>query len=473
MPKRTFLPLLIVLLLISLVPAVNAAPSGTIDPPVGTVADNVLVLGGEEGVTITFKNSAGADITDVASTIQYITLAAANLNPSRTIIDLSDASWAIYLPTDLTTPRASGTVSVSLDMSAIYSPYSTTQTVYLYTWALGKPDGVDNLDAYTSSGQFKVDLKILRPGEIIKLTVKMKCQNVVGDTRVWFFFKATEAAYTTGNYPTDIATIDAAYRVNLYYSKLPGPVQTKYWLPLHNSYDPYDPDIGTGHNFDQHSWTRGSTTHAFAKGDKLVHQKPIENPDGNGDPDGEPRSFSFHICGVKFDDSNRDGLYDVGIEHGIGLLLDPSWVESGVTVTLLGPDQKTKATDYYPELSYPPPEDAHPDVLQTGENGLRGSYCFNLMGETAGKTYTFYVKEEVPAGRVATTPTLIGPITLVASAEGKRDAINNHFGNLLPKPVGGYLMPVNKLAVLAPYLALVGLVGAITATLIMKRQYKA
>jgi len=232
MPKRTFLPLLIVLLLISLVPAVNAAPSGTIDPPVGTVADNVLVLGGEEGVTITFKNSAGADITDVASTIQYIMLAAANLNPSRTIINTSDASWAIYLPTDLTTPRASGTVSVSLDMSAIYSPYSTTQTVYLYTWALGKPDGVDNLDTYTSSGQFKVDLKILRPGEIIKLTVKMKCQNVVGDAKVWFFFKATEAAYTTGNYPTDIATIDAAYRVNLYYSKLPGPVQTKYWLPL-------------------------------------------------------------------------------------------------------------------------------------------------------------------------------------------------------------------------------------------------
>ncbi|MBS7625659.1 hypothetical protein KEJ51_01250 [Candidatus Bathyarchaeota archaeon] len=286
----------------------------------------------------------------------------------------------------------------------------------------------------------------------------MKCQNVVGDTRVWFFFRATEAEYQPGSYPTDINSIPLNMRANLYYSKLPGPDQTKYWLPLHNSYDPYDQGIGTGHNFDQNSWNRGSTTHAFAKGNKLIHQKPKEDP-----------TFSFHICGEKFEDSNRNGLYDVEVEHGIGLLLGGSWVEPGVTFVLLGPDMKTKATEYYPELSYPPPEDAHPDILQSGENGLRGSYCFNLVGAIEGKTYTFYIREETPVGRVATTATLIGPITLVASDDGPRESINNHFGNIAPKPVGGVYMPVNKLALLMPYLAFLGLISTFILIAIKSR----
>jgi hypothetical protein len=114
----------------------NAAPSGTIGAPSGTVAGNVLVLGGTETVTIAFKNSAGAAINDVASTIQYITLAAANLNPSRATIDPLTATWKIYLPNN--TLRASGTVT-GASQSAIYSPYSTTQPVKIYTWAIGPP----------------------------------------------------------------------------------------------------------------------------------------------------------------------------------------------------------------------------------------------------------------------------------------------------------------------------------------------
>jgi len=348
-----------------------------------------------------------------------------------------------------------------LETNAIYSPYSTSQTIYMYTWSLGKPSAT--LEAYTSSSQFSDDLKILRPGETIKLTIKVECPNIVGDTRIWFFFRATEAEYPSGSYPTDIASILSEKRVNLYYSKLPGPDQTRYWLPLHNSYDPYDQDIGTGHNFDQNSWVRGATTHAFAKGGKLIHQKPEEDPQ-----DPEP-TFTFHICGEKFEDSNRDGLYNVEVEHGIGLLSGGSWIEPGVTVILLGPDMKTRATEYYPELKYPPPEDEHPDILQSGENGLRGSYCFNLIGASKGKTYTFYIKEEVPVGREATTKTMIGPITLIASSDGPRESINNHFGNIAPKPVGGVYMPVNKLKMLMPYLAFMGLISTIVLIAIKRR----
>lgn len=255
MPKRTFLPLLIVLLLISLVPIVSAAPSGaTMFEGQVDSEDLVLQLGQSGKNTVIFKNTASADINDVASTIQFITLAVANLNPSRARIAL-DATWEIYQSESASSPRVSSTITGSLDASAIYAPYSTTQTVELYTWALGKPDGVSSLNAYTDSAQFANDLKVLRPGEIIKLTITVQCQGVVGDSRAWFFFRATEAAYTTGNYPADISTIDTAHRVNLYYSKIPakGGPQGPYWLPLHNSYDPYDSDIGTGHNFNQNS----------------------------------------------------------------------------------------------------------------------------------------------------------------------------------------------------------------------------
>ncbi|MBS7644400.1 MAG: hypothetical protein QXO32_06825 [Candidatus Bathyarchaeia archaeon] len=445
----------------------SAAPSGTIDPPVGEVDPNVLELGDDEWVIVTFKNSAGASLTDVASTIQYITLAAADLNPTRAQIDLT-ASWEIYSPDNLVIPRASGTVMGSVDLNAIYSPYSTTDLIYLYTWELGSPSGT--LSAYTDPNQFASGLKVLRPQEILKLKVTIKCQKVVGDSIFWFFFKATEAHYTAGNYPTDINSIDAQNRMNLYYSKLPGPDQTKYWLPLHNSYDPYDADIGTGHNFEQHSWTRGSTIHAFAKANKLAHQKPKEDPE---DPQGP---YSFHICGIKFDDSNRNGLYDAEIEKGI----------NDVTVILLGPDQKTLAEEYYPGMfEYPPPEG---NPLLTGENMLRGSYCFNLEnvdpkgGIDKQGTYEFWVKIEEPTGREATTPTLIGPIILKASPEGPREKLDIHFGNSPPttrppimpsNPVGGIITSVNKLAIIAPYLVLVGLAGALSTLTIVRRRRKA
>ena len=714
------------------------APSGAVE----VEADNVLELGDSEEVVVTFRNTASADVSDVASTIQFVALSAANLNPSRALIAL-DASWEIYVSEAAATPRLIGSVTGAVDTSAIYAPYSTIDTVYLYTWALGEPDGTSALSAYTDSSLFANDLRILRPGEVLKLKVTVQCQNVVGDSRLWFFFRATE--FEPASVPVaNITAIPEAQRMNIYYSKSPGPDKTPYWWPLHNSYDPYDSDIVTGHVFEQVSWTRSPTTKAFAKSNKLVHQKPQENPglpciditktgpaeavigenityeftvsncgtvgltnvtltdtlsgsynipdlavgasytfnatytvpggapdplvnsatasgwynttevtdpdshsvdivevanpciditktgpveavrgenityeftvsncgnvgltnvtvndtplgsynipdlavgasynfnatytvpggapdtlvnnatasgwhnitqvtdpdnhsvdivdDDNPciditktgpaeakkgeniayeftvsncgnvgltnvtvndtllgsysigdlavgasqtftdtytvpndapdtlvnnatalgwhnitqvtDPDNHPvttkRSFSFHICGVKFRDLDVDGKYDVETEPGI----------DRVTITVLGADNATRAEEYYPDLRYPEPE---VNPLLSGENQLKGSYCFNIYNLTAGKEYTFYIREEVPPGMVATTPTWVGPVTLVANATGPRESINNHFGNTrTPPPVGGEAYPINEASLLAPWIA-VGVVVA-------------
>ncbi len=42
--------------------------------------------------------------------------------------------------------------------------------------------------------------------------------------------------------------------------------------------------------------------------------------------------------------------------------------------------------------------------------------------------------------------------------------------NTIPTPVGGVLMPVNKLTILAPYLALVGLIGALSTVYIVRKR---
>jgi len=275
--KKALIPILALILALGLAlpmatPAL-AAPSGLVD----VESDNILELGDSKEVVVTFKNTADTAITDVASTIQFITLSAANLNPTRTSISLF-ASWEIWESEIASNYRASGSVVTSGPSSEIYAPYSTTNPVDLYTWALGKPDGNSGLSVYTSSDQFEGDLKILRPGELSKLKITVNCMNIVGDARLWFFFKATE--YEPSTVPvSDISVIPENQRMNLYYSKAPGSDKTLYWWPLHNSYDPYDSDLGTGHNFGQLSWNRQATTHAFAKSNKLVHQKPVENPE--------------------------------------------------------------------------------------------------------------------------------------------------------------------------------------------------
>jgi len=606
------------LILFLFAPGVSAAPSGTAD----VETDNFLPLGGSDEVVIIFQNTAGADITDVSSTIQFITLAAANLNESRVVIK-DTAEWEIWEPGLVSSYRVSGTATASVS-SEIYSPYSTTQPVSVSTWALGRPDGASDLEVYTDNTQFASDLRILRPGEIIKLKITIECQNVVGDSRLWFFFRATE--YEPSQFPVQaITTIPEGQRMNLYFQASALPNRPVGWWPLHNSYDPYDADINNGHAFEQvgtspdYGWTEIPTTTRFAKSNKMVHQElPVEQPcisitkdgpaealagqtityqfrvencgnvdltdvvvddtilgdgiwstsllpvggsetftvdytiqagetgpldntaeatgsyDGQtvedsddhslllevtpepcisvtkqgpskvragqtivyhfvvrncgnvaltnvvvndpllggeiwsipnlpvgrffifsvtytvadddpgpvlnttvitGDYNGQTvedsddhrvtveTTYAFHICGTKFHDLDEDGEYDIDIEPGI----------NGTWFTLLGPDGRTKAEDYYKfQFGYPVPE-TNPSI--SGENNLTGSYCFNLENVVGG-TYTFFIKEEGMPGWKATTPTLIGPITLEASDDGLRESINNNFGNLRPTVVG-------------------------------------
>jgi hypothetical protein len=407
--------------------------------------DNILLLSGQGTVIITFKNSAGSTIDDVASTIQNITLAAANLNPSRVSIELS-ASWEIYTPSD--SLRAFGNVEGSKE-SGFYSPYSKTTQVDIYTWKILEPN------LYTDSTQFTDGLKVLRPQEYVNLTITIKCNGLVGDSRIWFFFRATE--YLPTSLPiTDIRTIPEDQRMNLYYSKAPGPIQTPYWWPLHNSYDPYDEDIGTGHAFEQFSWTRVSTIRAFSKANKMVHQKPSEYPPAE--------EFSFHICGEKFNDPNRNGIRDEG-EPGI----------NGIEIILLGADMITPAEEYYPNMFiYPEPET---NPLYSGENELQGSYCFNLEdvdpegGVDEQGTYIFYIKEILSEGWIATTPTIIGPITLVTSGDGPRESLHNDFGNVLPQ-IGGTLIPFDgmNIGTLMSFTLLAFMVSLTFSIIIAKRR---
>lgn len=422
-----------------------AAPSSEIYFEDGTdEEDNVLLLNEQGTVVITFKNSADSGLSDVASTIQNITLAAANLNPNRVSIDLN-VLWEIYDPSG--NLRISGTVA-GLKESGFYSPYSTTTEVDIYTWKILE------LNAYTDSSQFTNTLKVLRPQEYVNLTITIICNDLVGDSRIWFFFRATE--YSTSTPITDIRTIPEDQRMNLYYSKAPGPDQTKYWWPLHNSYDPYDEDIGTGHSFNQHSWTRVQTIKAFSKANKMVHQKPYEYPPAE--------KFSFHICGEKFDDLNRNGIRGEG-EPGI----------DGIEIILLGADMITPAEEYYPNMFiYPSPET---NPLYSGENKLQGSYCFNLddvdpEGGVDGRgTYIFYVIEILPEGRIATTPTIIGPITLVASEDGPRESLYNDFGNALPSQIGGTLIPVNEMNIGSlTSLTILALIASVTISIIIAKR---
>ncbi|MBS7638249.1 hypothetical protein KEJ49_05120 [Candidatus Bathyarchaeota archaeon] len=466
MKERKFIAILaLTLLILQFSPVVSAAPSGEIYfPEVGvSSAHNVLETGRNTTVTISFKNTAGASITDVASTIQYITIAAANLNPTRTSINHT-AQWEIYVGT---TSRASGTV-VAGTSNEKYSPYSTTTSIELYTWQLGPPN--ETLVNYTDPNQFNDNLRILRPGEVLNFTVTINCQGEVGDSVIWFFFKASEDDFEGQNYPTSINQIND--KCNLYYSKLPGPNETRYWLPLHNSYDPYDQVLGTGHSFMQHSWIREPTTHAFAKGNKHVHQKQVEIP---------PQTvYTFHICGVKFLDVNGNGVWEMGIDQPVnGVIL---WLLAKTGDGRFVPADGVNSP-YHGKISV---IEEHGNPVLSGEGGetLPGHYCFNLNVTETG-TYEFYiwldessimenyrVYPSVENKSLIINATLIGPITLTT---GENEvSYNNNFANYQP-PVGGIIIKAMESNPPAPgphpafIIASIGLAGAAFAYAITQK----
>jgi hypothetical protein len=460
---RRLLFAMALILLLQLPVMVLAAPSSAIYfPEIGdSSANNILETGKTSTVTISFKNTAGAEISDVASTIQYITIAAANLNPNRTSIEL-EAQWEIYYGN---TSRTSGTVTGETS-SEIYSPYSTVMPIELYVWRLGPPS--NSLANYTDPIQFNDDLKILRPSEIINLTVTIKCLDKVGDTVIWFFLKASEDEHQEGSYPTSTAVIND--KCNLYYSKLPGRT-TKYWLPLHNSYDPYDEDLETGHSFRQHSWTREPTVHAFAKANKHVHQKLAVDP-----PSGV---FTFHICGVKFLDNNGNGVWEMGIDQpvdGIELWLLAK-AQDGRLVPADGPD-----SPYCGIISV---IEEHGNPVLSGEGGetVSGHYCFNLNVNKGG-TYEFYIwldESTLPPNYwvypaiedkdLIINSTLIGPITLTTG--DNEVSYGNSFANHL-LPVGGKIIKQENVALKLGYtlIVVIGSIGIICITITREKSLK-
>jgi len=319
-------------------------------------------------------------------------------------------------------------VTGTVNSSEIYSPFSTTTSIELYVWRLGPPNAT--LANYANPSQFNDDLKILRPSEVLNFTITINCLNEVGDSVIWFFFKASEDEFPSGSYPTSIDQIED--KCNLYYSKLPGGT-TKYWLPLHNSYDPYDPDIGTGHSFEQHSWTRKPTTHAFAKANKHAHQKLAV--DGITPP---AEVFTFHICGVKFLDTNGNGIWEMGIDQpvdGVNLWLLAK-TDDGRLVPADGPE-----SPYYGKIKV---IEEHGNPVLSGEGGrtLPGYYCFNLNVTKSGE-YEFYIwldESTLPVNYIVypaienksliINATLIGPIILKT---GENEvSYDNNFANYLP-----------------------------------------
>ncbi|MCP8305387.1 MAG: hypothetical protein H3Z50_08000 [archaeon] len=447
--RTTILLMLIITLSITLfIPSyAYAAPSSQVwrDPDIA----NYINFDDSVDETIYFKNSADSSLDDVASTIQYITLAAANLNPSSASIEL-EASWEIYDPDD--NLRASGTVTSPLPIPEIFSPYSTTIPVDIYTWNLGPPS--DTLDIYTDYIEFEDDntLRILRPQEYLILTITINCEGD-GDSRIVFFFRATEHEPDPDDIP--IKEIDDTEkgiplpeRMNIYYQDEELPIRPIGWWPLHNSYDPYDSDINTGHRFEQvgtaplRGWTRDPTTTAFSKANKMVHQMAI--------PPAE--LGTIHICGFKFTDLNRNGIWDERFEPKI----------SGVTITLLGEDGVTLAQEYYEgdfNILGENPE-------ETGDDGLIGHYCFNLEDVIPG-TYIFYVQETVPEGNIPTTPTIIGPIILEVGPGEEVYSSGNIFGNASPIPVGGTLLPLDLVQLTISWIILGVLISLITISFTM------
>ena len=417
---------LIIALISSPVNRVSAAPSGQLLFEDGDSSeDNQIVVGGSASFEVVFNNTAGAPLSDVASTIQYITLAAANLNPTRAVIQMG-AKWRI-IPPGLSAARTQGTVT-GLETYEVFAPHNLAEPVQMVTWSLGPPSG--SLEQYTSPGDFSSDLKILRPGETVVLEVTVQCLGTVGDTRIWLFYRATEHTPTVTPIG-ELSQIQAESRNNLYYSKRPGPSATPYWWPLHNSYDPYDPDINSGHSYGQHSWERIPTIRAYAKANKDVHQTPAADP-----------SSVIHICGFKFTDTNMDGEMNAG-EQGI----------NGVGVTLLGPDRETPAEQAYPgSFQYPPPET---NPTHSGENDLQGSYCFNLVDVLDGD-YVFYVKADEAGHPRSTTSLLRGPIALTAEGGQVYIATGNDFGNMPSVVVGGELQvpEASRVTHVSLYLAL-------------------
>jgi hypothetical protein len=194
--NRPLLFILVALLaLVSIASAANAAPTGKISLGPNISADNYVVEGQtEQDVKIDFKNDAtiqtAGSAAEIASTVQYLRICAAIINPGRITI-LSPADWQI-IGTDGSTVRTSGTITTGLLHSQDFvppGPVVPPLSVDIYTWDIG---GSQSHPYTGASGEgFENSLPVLLPQETLRLIIDVQCTGV-GDSIDWFFFRATE-----------------------------------------------------------------------------------------------------------------------------------------------------------------------------------------------------------------------------------------------------------------------------------------
>jgi hypothetical protein len=397
-------------------------------------------------------------------------------------------------------------------------------------------------------------MKILRPRENVTLIVNLKCL-ADGDATIWFFFRSTEDHHTSA--PTDLTGVTD--KTNLYWS---GSV----WYPLHNSYDPYDSGINTGHAWGpgQNSWTTLSSTAAgFAKANKVVHQTTTE-----------PSTASIHLEKTSDVASNAttntivytftvtntgttplsnvkvvDSFFGItltyadlksGDTHNTGFLdTDETWIfEYTYNVQKTDTDPLTNTATATGESGALIVQDT--DVLtvhiineKPGDGGFEPIPCIDILkiGPSTAKigeimTFTYEVTScnpDVPLSDVTVVDSLGMPVTLDSKTGGDQDEFleagetwiykgfyevkssspteiiniatasgqggdpvtstsdfddhTTHVSGQVtrvpqtgPRFVGGIIIPANKLAILVPYLTVIGLVGVVASSAVVMRR---
>lgn len=107
------------------------------------------------------------------------------------------------------------------------------------------------------------------------------------------------------------------------------------------------------------------------------------------------------------------------------------------------------------------------------------SFAWNPVGVTVGATYIIELTAATPGilewlVEDSGNPYPAGRLILLGNPEADRDATFRTYGSMSAAggPVGGFALPVNKLAILSPYLALIGLIGAVTVAVSTTRRRK-
>ncbi|MEM3004790.1 MAG: hypothetical protein QXK96_05790, partial [Candidatus Bathyarchaeia archaeon] len=76
-------------------------------------------------------------------------------------------------------------------------------------------------------------------------------------------------------------------------------------------------------------------------------------------------------------------------------------------------------------------------------------------------------------GEGSSTLRVEGWVDPIGDGTGKKilDPVLVPVSQVQPAPVGGVSVPVNKLSIVAPYLALVGLVAVVSAVIVVRKRY--